>query len=208
MTTIVRVADAGRPTLLLLHGRGGDAEDLVPIADAVALGWGVIAPRGPDAEGGGYAWFTHHAVGVPVRESLDVRLGETAEVAAALQRPAAGHGRMVAVGFSNGGMMAGSLGAARPDLIGGVALLSSAYPLPDHVYAMGGLKGMPVIALSGGMDPFHPLEVHDAGVAAYRAAGAHVADHIDPAGGHSVTPEHARILAKWLEDWESGVSGI
>jgi phospholipase/carboxylesterase len=111
---------------------------------------------------------------------------------------------MVAMGFSNGGMMAGSLGAARPDLIGGVVLLCSTYPLPDHVYALGGLDSTPVIALAGGVDPFHPPAVHAAGVAAYGAAHALICEHTDNSGAHGVTPEHARILKKWLEDWESG----
>ena len=204
MTAIVRPADAGRPTLLLLHGRGGTEHDLVGLAEVVAPGWGIIAPRGPEAEGGGYAWFAHHAIGVPVTESLDVRLAETGEVVAALAREAAVSGPMVAVGFSNGGMMAGSLGAARPDLIGGVVLLCSTYPLPDHIYALGGLGGMPVIALAGGADPFHPPDVHAAGVAAYRRANALVCEETDNSGAHGVTPEHARILRKWLEDWESG----
>jgi len=204
VNAIVRPADAGRPTLLLLHGRGGTEHDLLALADAVAPGWGVIAPRGPEAEGGGYAWFRHHAIGVPVTESLDVRLGETAELVAGLAQDAGITTPMVAMGFSNGGMMAGSLGAARPDLIGGVVLLCSTYPLPDHVYALGGLDSTPVIALAGGVDPFHPPAVHAAGVAAYGAANALICEHTDNSGAHGVTPEHARILKKWLEDWESG----
>jgi phospholipase/carboxylesterase len=112
---------------------------------------------------------------------------------------------MVVMGFSNGGMMAGALACARPDLVGGVALLCSAYPLPPHIYAMGGIAGMPMVAVSGGADPFHPPDVHAAGVAAYRAAGAHVSETIDTTGTHSVTPEHVRILRKWLAGWESDV---
>jgi len=204
MTAIVRPGDTGRPTLLLLHGRGGTEQDLLGLADAVAPGWGVIAPRGPEAEGGGYAWFRHHAIGVPVVESLDARLAETGELVAGLARDAGVSAPMVAVGFSNGGMMAGSLAAARHELIGGVALLCSTYPLPEHIFALGGLAGTPVIALAGGADPFHPPEVHNAGVAAYGAAGARICEHMDNSGAHGVTPEHARILKKWLEDWESG----
>lgn len=131
------------PTLLLLHGRGGFEHDLLGLAAMVAPGWGVIAPHGPEREGNGFVWFRHQAVGVPVIESLDVRLRETAEVAAGLARDGGVHLPMVAVGFSNGGMMAGALGCARPDLVGGVVLLSSTYPLPSHIYDMGGLSGTP-----------------------------------------------------------------
>lgn len=203
MAAIVRPAEGDLPTLVLLHGRGGTEHDLVGLARAVAPGWGIIAPRGPEPEGGGFAWFRHHRIGVPVIDSLDTRLGETAEVVSGLAREEGARMPLTVVGFSNGGMMAGALGCARPDLVDSVVLLSSAYPLPAHLYALGGLSGRPVLVLSGGADPFHPPETHEAGVAAHRAAGAVVSDAVDPAGGHGVTPEHARILAKWLQDVRS-----
>jgi len=195
---VVHAPAGDLPTLLLLHGREGSEHDLPGMAAAVAPGWGVIAPRGPEHEGDGFAWFRHRTIGVPVIESLDLRMQETAEVAAGLARDAEVRLPMVAVGFSNGGMMAGALGCARPDLVGAVALLSSSYPLPAHVYALGGMSGMPVIALSGGADPFHTIRVHQAGVDAYRSAGARVAEHVDASGGHGVTRENADLLGEWL----------
>jgi predicted esterase len=48
MPDIVHTPQAGRPSLLLLHGRGGTEHDLVGLAQAVAPGWGIIAARGPD----------------------------------------------------------------------------------------------------------------------------------------------------------------
>jgi predicted esterase len=61
---------------------------------------------------------------------------------------------VVAIGFSNGGMMAGSILSARPDLVGAAALLSSAYP-PPAVLALGGARRRPVVAAGGDADPFH-----------------------------------------------------
>lgn len=198
MSAVVQRAAGNLPTLLLLHGRGGFEHDLLDLAAMVAPGWGVIAPRGPEREGNGYAWFQHQAIGVPVIESLDVRLHETAEVAAGLARDAGVRLPMVAVGFSNGGMMAGALGCARPDLVGGVVLLSSTYPLPSHIYDMGGLCGTPVLALAGGADAVHPREVHAAGVAAYSGAGAAVTAAVDPDAGHEVSTEQVHVMRTWL----------
>src|SRR5262249_9590848 len=79
MRALVRAPAEGRPTLLLLPGRGGAEGDLVPLADALGPGLGVLAPRGPDPEGGGFAWFRHHRIGVPVEESLDRRLAEVGD---------------------------------------------------------------------------------------------------------------------------------
>ena len=104
---------------------------------------------------------------------------------------------LTAVGFSNGGMMAGALSAVRPDLVGDVALLSSAYPLPPETVAGGGLRGRRVLAAGGLDDPFLPQETAAAGVASYRAAGADVTEAWRP-GGHWVGPEEIAALAGWL----------
>ena len=131
----------GAPTLLALHGRGGTELDLAGLGAALGTGQAVLAPRGPEPEGAGFAWFRHQAIGVPVTESLDECL---ARVAAWLEDAVAEHGiatPLTAVGFSNGGMMAGSLAAVHPGLVGDVALLSSVYPLPRTSWPRAGWPG-------------------------------------------------------------------
>jgi predicted esterase len=95
-------------------------------------------------------------------------------------------------------MMAGALAAARPDLVGRIALLSSTYPLPEGLLALGGLAGTPVFAGTGDADPFHPLEVHRAGVASYRGAGAEVTERVYPGAGHEITAAEVEDLRAWL----------
>lgn len=193
-----RPAEPGRPTLLLLHGRGGAEGDLVPLADAIAPGLGVLAPRGPDAQQpAGFAWFLHRAIGVPVPESLDARLAQVgAWVADAAARY--GTGPLVAVGFSNGGMMAGALLAARPDLVSSAALLSGAYPLPAPVLALGGVAGRRIHMAGGDADPFHTVDTLDAGEASYAASGALVEKHVTPGAGHGITASQVDALRDWL----------
>jgi phospholipase/carboxylesterase len=171
-TTIV-LPGPDRRALVLLHGRGGTEGDLVAIARAVAPERFLVAPRGPEPEGAGWAWFRHHRIGVPVRESLDERLEEMAawldgELARLeLTEP------VTLVGFSNGGMMAGALLSARPGLVEGAALLA-------------------------GADPFFDDAQLAAGAEAYRRAGAAVETVVDPEGGHGVTPRLAGALEAWL----------
>jgi phospholipase/carboxylesterase len=190
-------AAPGATTLLALHGRGGTEDDLAGLGQALGGGVGVLAPRGPEPQGGGYAWFRHHAVGVPDLASLD----ECLEIVAAWLDAAVVEHRLeaplTAVGFSNGGMMAGALAAARPDLVGDVALLSSAYPLPPATVARGGLRGRRVLAAGGTEDPFLPRDRAAAGVASYRAAGAEVTEAWRP-GGHWVGPEEVDALGRWM----------
>jgi len=199
MTLVSRHAPAapGAPTLLVLHGRGGHETDLLGLGEALGGGIGVLAPRGPEIQPPGFAWFRNMGIGNPVAESLDLRLTELMEWLEATVAELGLATPLTVVGFSNGGMMAGALAAARPDLVDRVALLSSAYPLPAEVYALGGLRGTPVLAIGGDEDPVLPLERVAAGVAAYRGAGAEVTAIVRP-GGHGVGPEEIEALRTFL----------
>ena len=200
MTLVARFVppEPGRRTLLLLHGRGGDLDDLVPLARTLDPALGMLAPRGPEHQPPGYAWFRHERIGVPVIESLEARLAEVVLWLQAEARSREILAPMVALGFSNGGMMAGALAAARPDLVGAVGLLSSAYPLPADAYAGGGLAGAPIFAATGDDDPYHPMETFGAGLAAYREAGAQVTARVYPGMGHEIGGEEAADLGAWL----------
>ena len=197
MTTYRHLPAApGMPTLLALHGRGGDENDLLGLGDALG-GVGLVAPRGPEIQPPGYAWFLNRGIGIPVLESFERRLAELAVWLESIA-PALGLGTpLPAVGFSNGGMMAGALAAAHPDLVSGVALLSSAYPLPPEIVARGGLSGRAVLAVGGDDDPFLPVATAAAGVASYRAAGATVTEITRP-GGHTIGPQEIAALRGWL----------
>lgn len=193
-----RAAAPGAPTLLLLHGRGGAEGDLVGLADALGGGLGLLAPRGPVPQPPGWAWFRHHAVGVPLEADLDARLALVGDWLAEARARHGIPGALVAVGFSNGGMMAGALMAARPELVDAAALLSSAYPLTARLHDLDGLRGRPVFAAGGDDDPFHPVETMRRGVAAYGASGADVEAHLEPGAGHGVTARQVGLLAEWL----------
>ena len=198
MTFLARPASGGAPTLLLLHGRGGREDDLVPLVDAIDPRMGYLAPRGPEPEGGGYAWFRNIRIGIPVVESLEARLRELADWLDSALAAEGAPDAVVAVGFSNGGMMAGAIAAARPGLVRGAACLSAAYPLPASMRALGGLDGKPVYLAAGDSDPFHPVEVFREGVTWYRAAGALVTERLVPGAGHQLTGEEVADLRAWI----------
>ncbi len=190
-------APAGAPTLLALHGRGGREDDLLGLAGALGGRVGILAPRGPEPQAPGYAWFLNRGIGIPVLESFQERVGELAAWLAGMVRELELETPLTAIGFSNGGMMAGAMAAAHPDLVGDVALLSSAYPLPAEMTAPGGLTGRRVLAIGGENDPFLPVTTAIAGVESYRAAGADVVATLRP-GGHGIGPEEIEALREWL----------
>lgn len=198
MTTFRHVpAPAGGSTLLALHGRGGREDDLLGLADALGGRVGILAPRGAEPQPPGYAWFLNRGIGIPVLESFEQRLAELAEWLGDAVRRLGLATPLTAVGFSNGGMMAGAMAAAHPGLVGDVALLSSVYPLPDEITSLGGLRGRRVLAVGGENDPFLPVATALEGVATYRAAGADVSATLRP-GGHGIGPEEIDALGQWL----------
>ena len=198
MTTFRHVpAPEGGPTLLALHGRGGREDDLLVLAEALGGRVGILAPRGPEPQPPGFAWFLNRGIGIPVLESVEQRVAELATWLAATTAELGLAAPLTAVGFSNGGMMAGAMAAVHPELVGDVALLSSIYPLPDEIVEHGGLRGRRVLAIGGENDPFLPVSIALEGVAVYRAAGADLTATLRP-GGHGIGPEEIDALQEWL----------
>ena len=62
---VYRPATGAAPySLLLLHGTGGDEHDLVPLAEAILPGAGIVSPRGQVVENGAPRFFRRFAEGV------------------------------------------------------------------------------------------------------------------------------------------------
>ncbi len=119
--------------LLLLHGTGGDEDDLVPLGRALVPGWALVSPRGKVLEGGAPRFFRRLAEGVFDQEDLVAR---THELAGFVEAAAVEYGldrdRIVAVGFSNGANIGASLLLLHPGLLAGAVLLRAMVPFePD-----------------------------------------------------------------------------
>ena len=103
------VADESR-TLLLLHGTGGNEDDLIPLGHALLPGAALLSPRGQVLERGMPRFFRRLSEGVFDEPDLRARTAELAEfvewAAASYKLDAGG---IVAVGFSNGANIAASL---------------------------------------------------------------------------------------------------
>jgi phospholipase/carboxylesterase len=185
----------GLPVLLLLHGTGGDENDLVALGQQMLPGAGLLSPRGKVLENGMPRFFRRLAEGVFDLEGLRTRTLELAQFIAAA-RKAYGLEAPVAVGFSNGANIAASLLLTRPDALAGAALLRALLafepaPLPD-------LAGKPVLLLSGSSDPMISAAGRDRLIKVLQAAGADLACKTLPTG-HGLTQNDFMIAADWLE---------
>ena len=99
-----------KPTLLLLHGTGGNEYDLLPLGEKIDREANVLSVRGNVLENGMPRFFRRLAEGVFDEEDLIFRTKELNEF---LDEASARYGfdrsNIVAVGYSNGANIAGSL---------------------------------------------------------------------------------------------------
>ena len=187
---------AGGTTLLLLHGTGGDEEDLLPLGRHLLPGAGMLSPRGKVLERGAPRFFRRLAEGVFDQEDLARR---TAELAGFIIAATATYGLerdgIIAVGFSNGANIAASVLFRRPGLLRGAVLLSPMVPyepepLPD-------LTGTAVFVGAGRNDPIAPPEHAERLAALLRQSGADVTMQWHNAG-HTITNEELAAAQRWI----------
>lgn len=190
-------ATAGdRTTLLLLHGTGGDENDLLPLGPAIAPTAGLLSPRGKVLEHGMPRFFRRLAEGVFDVPDL---IGRTHELADFIAAAAAHYGfdadRVVAAGFSNGANIAASLLLLRPGVLRGAVLMSPMVPLEPETPA--DLKGTPVLIGAGQKDPIASAAGTEKLAALLRRSGAEVTVHWH-AGGHTITPDEVAAARDWI----------
>jgi predicted esterase/catechol 2,3-dioxygenase-like lactoylglutathione lyase family enzyme len=187
---------AGGTTLLLLHGTGGDEEDLVPLGRALLPGAGLLSPRGKVLERGAPRFFRRLAEGVFDQEDLALR---TEELAAFVEAATASYhleaDGIVAVGFSNGANIAASLLLRRPGLLRGAVLLSPMVPFEPE--SLPRLDGTPVFIGAGRNDPIAVPAQAERLAELLRQTGAEVHLHWDP-NGHAVTRGELDAAREWL----------
>jgi phospholipase/carboxylesterase len=190
----IPASEPSRPPLLLLHGTGGDENDLIQLGQAIAPGAALLSPRGKVLENGMPRFFRRLAEGVFDEADVRARAGELADFVAEA-RAAYRLDAPIAVGFSNGANIAAAMLMLRPQALAGAALLRAMVPLSDPPAT--DLKGMRVLMLSGAMDPIIPAD-NATGLATYlRSAGATVQHRVLPVG-HGLSQADIRLVSDWL----------
>ena len=200
MTEFVHVfqppSTAGGPILLLLHGTGGNEHDLVPLAEMLLPGAGILSPRGKVLERGMPRFFRRLAEGVFDIEDLKFRAAELADF---INDTGAKHHfstrDLTAVGFSNGANIAGALLLLRPDALGAAVMFRAMVPLvPDTLPT---LTHTPVLISNGRIDPLVSAEETEQLASLLRSAGASVEVSWQNSG-HELTDRDVVTAREWL----------
>lgn len=190
---------AGSPPLLLLHGTGGDENDLLGLGKMISPGSALLSPRGRVLEHGMPRFFRRLSEGVFDEDDVRRRALELGDfVADARQRY--GITAPVAVGFSNGANIAAALLLLKPDVLSGAILLRAMVPLSDPPKTdriKAELGGKPVLLLSGQVDPIVPASNSARLAAVLSEAGARVDQKVLPAG-HQLSQADVALARNWI----------
>ncbi|HEX2728545.1 MAG TPA: alpha/beta hydrolase [Rubrobacteraceae bacterium] len=185
-------------TLLLLHGTGGNENDLIPLGKELAPGAAILSPRGKVLEHGMPRFFRRLAEGVFDHEDLLLRTHELADfIGAAAEEYGFDRNKLVAAGYSNGANIAASLLLLHPGLLRAAVLFRSMVPFEPET--MPDLSGMPVFMAAGRMDQMIPADNTQRLAEILTEAGADV-DLRWRDIGHGLTYEEVGEAREWLSD--------
>lgn len=186
---------AGEPdgALVLMHGRGADELDLLPLLDLLDPGQRLVGvvPRGPLAlPPGGAHWYVVREIGFPDRETFLATFAQASDwLDAALEEVGVPPERTVLGGFSQGTMMSYALGLGssrrRP---AGILAMSGFIPTVEGFELdLESRGGLPVSISHGTYDPVIGVEFGREARDRLDAAGLEVAYREDPVA-HQIAP--------------------
>ena len=197
-------ADRTYPLVILMHGYGSNMSDLVPLVPMISTEGCLFAfPNAPirlDFGMGmiGYAWSA------PLEADFDAD-GHAEGLLEAMvddvtARYGVEEGRVVAGGFSQGGMMALRHGLRHPDRFPGIVALSSRLPPQDRPGEAGATTRNQRVFIAHGTfdDVIHVQEGRSAHDALSRSG--YPAEYHEYEMAHQITSEVISDLSAWLAE--------
>jgi predicted esterase len=189
---------AARLTAILVHGRGASAEDILSLADALAID--DVAYLAPQASG--RTWYPKTFL-APIPENepyLSSALGLLATLMADLADRGVEPARIALMGFSQGGCLSLEFAARHARRFASVIGLSAGLigpPGTPRDYA-GSLDGTPVFIGCSDVDAHIPLDRVRESAAVFRALGADVDERIYRDMAHTINDDELAAVRRLL----------
>jgi phospholipase/carboxylesterase len=182
--------------LLMLHGSGRTERDMLPLAGQLAPASMAVAVRGSLPWEGGFAFFRRFEDRSIDERDLVARADRLADEVAQFGIDYRFPKPPIAVGFSNGAIMAAALVMLYPGCLSGAVLLR---PLsPFTVDPRTRVPGTPVLIVDGRDDERRSPGDGGRLARSLTRMGAEVAHHLLPTG-HSIGEDDIRLAREWLE---------
>jgi predicted esterase len=187
---------ASGETLIVLHGTGGDENDLIGIGQTVAPGAAILSPRGNVLENGAPRFFRRLAEGVFDPQEVRSRAEELARfIRAAIVRYGLDATRIYALGYSNGANVASTVMFIEPRLIQGAILFRPMLVFEPR--EKNDLSGASVLISAGRVDPIVPVSSVERLAELFESRHAEVTLKWQLTG-HSLVPSEVREASDWL----------
>ncbi|KPB06529.1 alpha/beta hydrolase [Bacillus sp. CHD6a] len=183
--------------LLLLHGTGGTEQDLLPLADMIDPQASVLSVRGNVSENGMPRFFRRLSEGVFDEEDLIFRTKELHDfIDEAAAKYEFDRSNVIAVGYSNGANIAGSLLFHYKNTLKAAVLY---HPMvPRRGVELPNLSETPVFIGAGKNDPICPAAETDELSKMLKNAGSKVEVHWEYQG-HQLTHSEVQASKKWYD---------
>lgn len=200
--------DGPHPTIFTLHGRGANALDLLGLGPYICGGrFRLICPQGPmqlpiGPGAMGYAWFPSTGGGAPDMAAIEAAREQLwAFLEAACGRYAVAPDTLVVLGFSQGGVMAYSLGLTAPQRFAALVAMSTWLPpaLGDTLSTNGAVQRLPILVQHGSRDELVQVERARKSVESLRQGGMPLT-YREYDMGHEINARSLTDLSAWLQD--------
>ena len=187
---------ASGETLIVLHGTGGDENDLIGIGQTIAPGAAILSPRGNVLENGAPRFFRRLAEGVFDPKEVHSRAEELARfIRAAIIKYGLDATRIYALGYSNGANVASTVMFIEPRLILGAILFRPMLVFEPE--EQNDLSGSSVFISAGRVDPIVPVSSVERLAELFESRHAEVTLKWQLAG-HNLVPSEVREASDWL----------
>jgi phospholipase/carboxylesterase len=189
--------DAEMPLVIVMHGRGADANDLADLAPMIDDGYRFVFPNAakPFEPMPGYTFGWSWFDGWPPEGSsiVDSRMKLLTLIDELVARYPTPEGKIVVAGFSQGGMMAIDVGFRTKQKIAGIVVMSGGIFEAD----MPPLRDLPILIVHGTEDEMVELSHARRTRFILEESGVHPEYH-EFAMGHHVTPESLEVVRDFL----------
>jgi predicted esterase len=200
-----RILQRGSPleeatgAVMLLHGRGGSAEDILTLGDELRLPRvAFLAPQAAE-----YSWYPNSFLATI--ESNEPWLTSALQLVHDLTRRCAAAGidtkRIAIVGFSQGACLACEFIARYPQRYAALVAFTGGLigPIGSDLHHTGSLLETPVLLSSGDPDPHVPWKRVQETAKELTAMGAIVHTQRYPGRSHTILPEELQAARSLLE---------
>ncbi len=198
-------SDGPEPAVFVLHGRGANEQDLLPIASELPDTFHIISLRAPDRLQGGYTWYELDLSGGGLHQSqpdpvdFERSLSLIADsVETAIENYELDADRLGLLGFSQGAITSMSLLLESPTQYQWVVALHGYLPASHRDLDPEGITDKPIFIAAGSADQIIPAARSEAAAERFNELGAAVEYNVYSTA-HGVSREELADLVEFVE---------